>query len=129
MNSEGKTGAFKVEDKRLFNPDGSTRVESASSNPTVAEEVSSTTKADENFHEEVNLASFVMSLATQGMMQMGEMKVPDGYPIPVDKVAAKQTIDLIALLREKTKGNTDKFEDQLFEEVLHSLRMAFVKNK
>lgn len=76
---------------------------------------------------EIQFGSFIMSLATQGMMQLGEMPAPDGLQVPVDLNHAKQTIDVLTILREKTKGNLDSFEENLFQEVLHNLRMAYIK--
>lgn len=76
---------------------------------------------------EINFSSFIISLATQAMMQLGETPAPDGVSIPVDTPMAKQTIDIISMLREKSKNNLDEFEEQLFEEVLHTLRMLYVK--
>lgn len=82
---------------------------------------------DANTQPEIDFSSFIMSLATQGMMQMGEVPAPEGMSIPTDLNAAKQTIDILSMLRIKTKGNLDTFEDQLFEEILHNIRMSYVK--
>jgi len=40
---------------------------------------------------------------------------------------AKQTIDIIAMLKEKTKGNLDEEEKNLIENILHDLRLMYVK--
>ena len=77
--------------------------------------------------QELNFSSFVVSLATQALMQLGEMPVPEGVNIPKDKDAAKQTIDILSILSHKTTGNLDDSEAKLMEEILHNLRMAFVK--
>lgn len=76
---------------------------------------------------EITFNSFVISLATQAMMQLGEIKPPAGVDIPVDRQAAKQTIDILTMLDEKTKGNLQQEEAQLLEEILHNLRISFVK--
>lgn len=85
--------------------------------------------ADSVADTDINFSSFVMSLATQAMMQMGELPPPEGMRIPVDIQAARQTIDILSILKTKTSGNLDQFEAQLFEEVLHNLKVAFVKKK
>lgn len=77
---------------------------------------------------EINFSSFLISLATQAMMQLGEAPAPDGMSVPVDVTMAKQTIDIISMLREKTKNNLDSFEEQLFEEILHNLRMTYLRH-
>ncbi len=82
----------------------------------------------ETTHGEINFSSFLISLATQAMMQLGEAPSPDGMSVPVDVAMAKQTIDIISLLREKTRNNLDQFEEQLFEEILHNLRMTYIRH-
>lgn len=77
---------------------------------------------------EINFSSFIISLATQAMMQLGEAPAPDGMDVPVDVVMAKQTIDIISLLREKTRNNLDEFEEKLFEEILHNLRITYIRH-
>jgi hypothetical protein len=52
---------------------------------------------------------------------------PAGISVQKDIAAAKQTIDIISVLKAKTKGNLSTDEERLMEEVLHSLRMAFVR--
>ncbi len=78
---------------------------------------------------DITFSSFVISLATQALMQLGQMKPPPGVEIPIDKVAAKQTIDIISMLQAKTRGNLDQEESNLLEEILHNLRLGFVKAK
>jgi hypothetical protein len=56
--------------------------------------------------------------------------VPDpetNQPGTVDKVLARQTIDTLELLQEKTRGNLDAEEDHLLESLLYELRMRFVE--
>jgi hypothetical protein len=75
----------------------------------------------------LSFSSFLMSLATQALMQMGEMEPPGGIKLPPDFEAAKQTIEVIGMLAVKTKGNLDAEEQRLLVEVLHSLRLTFVQ--
>jgi hypothetical protein len=75
----------------------------------------------------LDFSSFIMSFATQALMQLGLARSEDGIELPVDKVAAMQTIDIIAMLEAKTRGNLTASEAQLVEQVLHELRLAFVK--
>jgi hypothetical protein len=76
---------------------------------------------------EIDLSAFVMSLATQALMQLGAMQPPAGVTVPVDHESAKQTIEILSMLKVKTKGNLDKEESKLFDDILHSLRMSYVK--
>ena len=77
----------------------------------------------------IDFSSFIISLATQALVQLGQMKAPPGIEIKPDRESARQTIDILSLLQLKTKGNLDPAEAQLFEEILHSLRMAYVRGK
>jgi len=77
--------------------------------------------------EEVSFSAFVMSLATQALMQLGVVAPPQGYELPQDVHGAKQTIDLLQMLQEKTKGNLDEQESALIEDILHNVRLAFVR--
>jgi hypothetical protein len=77
---------------------------------------------------DVSFMSFVMSLATQALVQLGEMAPPPGMEIPVDRVAAQQTIDILTMLQRKTVGNLSADEARFIEEVLHSLRMSYVRS-
>jgi hypothetical protein len=49
--------------------------------------------------------------------------------IPVDVESARQTIDILAMLQRKTRGNLSTEEVRFMEEVLHTLRMSYVRRK
>ncbi len=70
----------------------------------------------------VSFSSFVVSLATSAMTHLGQG--PGGS---VDLPLARQTIDLLAVLEVKTKGNLDEEERQLLETVLHETRSRYVE--
>lgn len=74
-----------------------------------------------------DFSAFILSLATQALVQLGEMPPPEGVTIPTNVVAAKQTIDILSMLEEKTKGNRSDAEENLIKEILHNLRMSFVR--
>ncbi|MBN1574308.1 MAG: DUF1844 domain-containing protein [Deltaproteobacteria bacterium] len=71
--------------------------------------------------------SFIMSLSTSALIYLGE--IPDPADNEHKKIVplAKQMIDLISLLKEKTKGNLSADEDKYMENILFELRMLFVK--
>lgn len=77
--------------------------------------------------EAIEFSSFIMSLATQALLQMGAMEPPEGMDVPVDKIAARHTIDILAMLARKTAGNLDQNEARLIEEILHTLKLNFIK--
>lgn len=75
----------------------------------------------------ITFDSFVASLATQALMQLGEIPAPPGVNVPYDKEAAKSTIDILSMLKRKTKGNLTDKEIVRLDELLHNLRLKFVK--
>lgn len=70
--------------------------------------------------------TFVLSLSTQALIQLGEVNAPEGEKIKVDLQMARHSIDLLGLLEEKTKGNLTGEEERLLQQVLFDLRMRFV---
>lgn len=73
------------------------------------------------------LADLVLSLAAAALTHLGH-KVARGGPEPqVNLPLAKHTIDTIELLRLKTEGNRTTEEDEVFEQLLYQLRMAYVE--
>jgi len=77
----------------------------------------------------VNFSSFVISLASSAMVNLGEMPDPVSRERSMDLDLARQTIDLLGVLQDKTKGNLDDEEAQLMESVLYDLRMKFLNKR
>ena len=72
--------------------------------------------------------TFVLSISTSALVQLGEAPSPEtGQPLEPNLTLAQQTIDILDMLREKTRGNLDADEQQLLESVLHDLHMRFVE--
>lgn len=76
---------------------------------------------------DITFSNFVISLATQAMMQIGAIQPPPGMDISVNKDAAKQTISILEILKVKTEGNLDEEEKLLLEDILHNLRLSFLR--
>jgi hypothetical protein len=76
---------------------------------------------------EINFTSFIFSLSTSALIQLGEIEDPFTQKKSKNLPIAKQTIDLIGMLREKTKGNLTPEEEKFIEQVLFDLRMRYVK--
>jgi hypothetical protein len=77
---------------------------------------------------QIDFSTFVLSLSTSALYHLGLVEDPQtkerGEP---DLALASQTIDTIAMLQEKTRGNLDDEEAQLVESLLYELRMRFVE--
>ena len=83
---------------------------------------------EELFNEEgANFATLVSYLSTTAMFQLGFLPGPGGERIPADFPNARRTIDLLAVLQQKTQGNLTAEEAQMLEEVLYELRVTFVE--
>jgi len=76
----------------------------------------------------VDFSTFVLSLGTTGLYQMGAVPDPEtGEAVDPDPLVAQQTIDTLEMLREKTRGNLDDEERKLIDSMLYELRMRFVE--
>ena len=77
--------------------------------------------------ERIDFSSFVLSLSTSVLYQFGEVPDPITNKKQRNLILAKQTIDILGILREKTAGNLSKEEDSLLTNLLYDLRMRYVK--
>ncbi len=68
----------------------------------------------------------VMSLQMTAMVNLGMVQASDGRRSPVNLPAAKDSIDLLEILKEKTKGNLTEEESGVLSEGLYHLRMVYV---
>jgi hypothetical protein len=78
---------------------------------------------------EINFANFIFSLSTSALIQLGEIPDPVTNKSSKNLPMAKQTIDILGILQEKTKGNLTDDEGALIQNILYDLRMRFVKAK
>jgi len=132
---EGGRG-FRVQDRRRFSPEtGESRSEET--NQSLEETRQEEPVRSTNFREEqgasqrsdepISFSSFILGLVTQALMFMGEVPSPPNQTKQVDLGAARQMIDLLAVLKEKTKGNLSTAEDAMLENALFDLRMRYVE--
>src|SRR4051794_387575 len=75
---------------------------------------------------DITFERFMASLYMTGMMQLGLMH-EQGMPPQVDLMGARQTIDTLSLLKDKTKGNLTSKEESLLQNALYEMRMAYVE--
>jgi hypothetical protein len=75
---------------------------------------------------EASLLSLLDMLAGEAAMCMGMVKNPSGAEIPTDLDTARQVIDMLAMLQQKTRGNLTAEETDVLENILAYLRMQFV---
>ena len=127
---------FTVQDRRRFSPD------TGDAREATPEETSATQKGEperpvddsrtqepwhQEFLPEINFSTFVISLSTQALMHLGEIPNPLTNTPERDIPVAKQMIDILGMLQEKTRNNLNAGESKLMEEILFDLRMKYVE--
>ncbi len=76
----------------------------------------------------IDFATFVLSLSTSALYHMGLVKDPEsGETVEPNTPVARQTIDTLEMLRDKTRGNLDDEESKLLESLLYELHVRFVE--
>jgi hypothetical protein len=75
---------------------------------------------------QIDFTTFVLSLASSVQIQLGLVPDPTTQKTIKNFAMAKQTIDLLDILKEKTKGNLNEQEEKLFGDLLYSIRMQYV---
>ncbi len=77
----------------------------------------------------MNFATFIFSLNHSALVHLGAVKDPTSGETIKDLALAKQTIEILALLQEKTKGNLTEEEAKMLESILYDLRIIYVREK
>jgi hypothetical protein len=151
---EDKRG-FKVQDRRRFSSEGETKEGSeappersespdikskpaasgaeAASKPAASDAQAESSRQSASSRQssepppELTFAAFLWSLSEQALAALGEVPDPMSGKVSNDLVLAQQMIDIIAMLRDKTRGNLDPEEQAMLKEILSSLQMKYVE--
>lgn len=127
-NNDGEK-PFKVEDRRRFTATGEPRTpeapSAAPSDAAAASERTETPAADPS--RGIDFLSFVFSLGSSVLMHLGEAPNPETGKVEKNLTLARQTIDVLAMLQEKTRGNLTPEEDRFLGTLLYDLRLRFVE--
>jgi hypothetical protein len=124
---------FTIKDRRTFDTEGKLKEEVSKEEKEkgkkkeTAEEKKEKQEKEFSPLPEVNFSSFLLSLSSSILLHLGEIADPQSGEERKDLALAKQTIDIITLLKDKTKGNLTEEEQNLLEHLLYDLRMRFVK--
>lgn len=139
---KGEKRGFKVEDRRRFSETGEARSDRPEDDvppPTAAEQshvtaqsspernVESSWDAGPSAGLDLSFSTFVISLSTQALAHLGEIPNLIDNSTAVDLHAAKQLIDILGILKDKTKGNLDPAESKLLDDMLYDLRIKYVE--
>src|SRR5262245_2055902 len=137
--TEAASQGFKVVDHRRFNPDGtektsapesseaSSEFETGPSEKTPLPESKEGPSREKGSPGEITFADLILSLAGSAQMSLGISAHPSSPSMEKDLEQAKQNIDLLGILADKTRGNLSPEEGRLLELILADLRMRYVE--
>jgi Domain of unknown function (DUF1844) len=145
MEEQDDKRGFKVQDRRRFSAEGESKeggdneTASASSEPleikskpaaaapqAAAEHPPASHQSSEP-PPELTFAAFLWSLSEQALAALGEVPDPMSGKSMRDLTMAQQMIDIIIMLRDKTRGNLDAHEQAMLKEILSGLQMKYVE--
>ena len=128
--SEEEEQGFVVRDKRGQIREESPTPQDASTSSPNSEVAEEEPTASDHVHDHappLNFSSFIFSLSSSALMLMGEKLSPDQPSTPVNLPQAKEIVDILSILDEKTKGNLTPEEAAVMKDMLYTLRMKFVQ--
>jgi hypothetical protein len=129
---------FIIKDKRIFTDEDQdqeeTKEEAKPSKEGVeageSEEAAAPEEEPTDFQlPKINFATFIFSLNSSVLVQLGLIDDPVTGKKTKHLPLAKQTIDILGMLEEKTRGNLTKDEETMLKNILYDLRMIYVKEK
>lgn len=129
---------FDVKGKRIFSEENETHEdkEKSEADSTGVEsgkesvKSSSDRKLDQNTQlPKITFSTFIFSLNSSALFHLGLVPDPTTGKKEKNLLLAKQSIDIIGMLDEKTRGNLTSDEEKLLRNVLHDLRLMYVKEK
>ncbi len=131
MVPEKENEGFEIKDRRFSskNEDEKQKIfeeQKLGQEKPVVKEQTSTQQSSSEEALQVNFSALIFSLGTQALIQLGEIEDPATKKKDKNILLAKQTIDLLSILKDKTKGNLTKEEDSMLSSLLYDLRMRFV---
>jgi len=119
-------GGFTVTDRRSFAETGEPRPEEQPAPAPPGAEAGAEAGAGPTLPA-VDFHTFVLSLGSSALLHLGELEHPDVGAPQKDMPLAKHTIDILAMLDEKTKGNLTPAEEKLISSLLYDLRLRYVE--
>ena len=117
---------FVIKDKRSsqISEDAATFLDDQETKDQEEQADSSKEKETESF--QIDFSTFIMSLTSSAFYHLGDMPDPSTGKKEVNLPAVQQTIDMLIMLREKTKGNLKEDEEKLIEQLIYELQVKYV---
>ena len=126
--AEGKLGADEKEEKEEKETPPLDEKKAAETDETSEEPAAETQEPPLQFPE-INFATFVASLNASALLHLGAIEDPSSGTKNKNLPMAKQTIDILNMLQEKTSGNLSTEEENMLKNILYDLRIMYVKEK
>ena len=133
--NDGKKSSIKVVDRRRFTSDGDMRADAPEDAPRPEPPPPAEPPRPDPAEPppagdapKIDFITFIASLATNAMAALGVLP-PEagGRDLPFNPALAKEYIDILGMLQEKTRGNLDPREDQALTRLVSDLRMQYVE--
>lgn len=133
MSEQDKKG-FTVKDRRVFSADEQAMPEdkpAASEPPPSKPEPTADSGSGRGQAPlpQINFPTFIASLNASALVHLGVIEDPVSGKAEKNLPTAKQTIDILSMLQQKTAGNLTADEDSMLKSILYDLRVLFVKEK
>lgn len=137
MEEKKEPGSFEIKDKRRFVVDAAGEAQGAAEEKTAGSdeqgpafasprEAEAAAEARRRPLPEIDFSTFVLSLSSSALLHLGLMKNPITGKTERNLSLAKQTIDIIVMLRDKTKNNLSTDEARLIEHLIADLQLNYV---
>jgi hypothetical protein len=126
MDKTSEPKGFRIEDKRKLGREGEGAA--ASKADGVGEQAGPGLKGGIE-DASVSFVGFLLSLHASALLHLGKLADPRTGLYAQDLPLAKQTIDVLGMIQEKTRGNLTEDESALLNHVLYELRLEFVRTK
>jgi len=125
---------FTVKDRRLFSADEPVTEENKaaaaeSPPPRTERPVDADAERSQAPLPQINFPTFIASLNASALVHLGVIEDPVSGKAEKNLPMAKQTIDILSMLQQKTAGNLTTEEDSMLKSILYDLRILFVKEK
>lgn len=83
--------------------------------------------SDQSEMFKMDFTTFILSLNTSALIHLGDIPDPQSKERAVNLPAAKHTVEILEILKDKTSGNLQEEEGKLLDDVLFHLRMKYIK--
>ena len=129
---------FVIKDRRIFADEGKDKEEEikdekSSEKEDEVKESKTAEPESERIKEsqlpEMNFPTFIMSMNASALVHLGVIEDPSSGKKESNLLLAKQTIDILTMLEEKTRGNLSEDEEKMLKSILYDLKIIYVKEK